>query len=508
MSRRPAGLFAPSSGTLFIPAMAPNALAWFALLSWPLVVGAVYVTRRSVSRLAQTTAWMLFLPVMFLPPNFDLPFAGLNKHRIALLSVAVSLNMFHRGELALRDRLRHFPLFALLVFAIGAWQTMRTNADPITFGVLRLPGIGTRDLVWTIYGFLVDLYLPFVIGQRVFRTERDLRDLLTVLSTCVLIYAPLCVLEMRLSPQLCQWVYGYFPHEFVQTMRGTGYRPVVFMNHGLSVSMFLFSGVVASLALRQARAKARPSARPSASVRAAVAGTLLLLGKSLASIIYSGVAVALSALVSAKARARAGFVLGALVVAYPVLRASDLVPTAEVGEFFARFSSERSASLMTRFNQEGRLLERAMRRPLYGWGGWGRSRIYRSWGEPGDSWAGASDVSITDGTWIIWLGATGVVGFAASIAMLVVPLLRCARRCTLLPPSTQVLVGATALIVGFFTLDLLPNSHYDFLPMVYAGALFAQSSAARARVRPAMARLSSSRSRIAQRTDPTAFDHT
>lgn len=452
--------------------MTPNALAWIALGAWPLVVLAVYAARRSTSRPARTTAWMLLLEVMFLPAGLDLPFAALNKHRIGVLSVTAALLIFHRKEIGLRERARHFPLFALLVVVGGALQTVRTNTDPLTFGILRIPGLGLRDGAWMIYGYFVDMFLPFAIGQRVFRRERDLRDLLEVLSTCTLIYAPLCLLEMRLSPQFSNWVYGYFPHSFIQTMRGSGYRPVVFMSHGLAVAMFLFSGFCAGLALRQART----TARPSPGVRAMIAGVLLLAGRSLASIIYASIALLLHLFPSARARARLAATLGVLVLAYPTMRAYDLVPTADILQVFARVSTQRSASLMTRFDQEDKLLERAMKRPLYGWGGWGRNRIYSWWGERGDEWAGYRDYSITDGSWIIWLGGAGAVGFAASFALIVVPLLRYARRYTRLPPSSQLLVGALAVMVGLSAADLLPNSQFDYLPVVFSGALFTLSA--------------------------------
>ena len=58
-------------------------------------------------------------------------------------------------------------------------------------------------------------------------------------SSAALIYAPLCLLELRLSPQLHRWVYGYHQHDFVQTMRDGGYRPMVFMEHGLMVSFWM-----------------------------------------------------------------------------------------------------------------------------------------------------------------------------------------------------------------------------------------------------------------------------
>jgi hypothetical protein len=409
---------------------------------------------------------MLIVPVMFLPALIDLPFANLGKHRIAFLSIAVALVLFHRHELLARAPLQRFPLFVLLVLALGATQTVRTNRDPLHYGLLTLPALGARDALWMVYGSFVDAYLPFVIGQRVFKTERDLRDLFEVLSKCALIYAPLCLIEMRLSPQLSSWVYGYFPHAFDQTRRGTGYRPVIFMNHGLSVAMFLFSGFCASLALRKARAASSPSPKQ----RATVTGALLLAGRSLASIIYSLVALLLIGRSSSKMLARVVLVVAIVVAGYPALRASDLIPTADIHAFFSRLSEERGSSLAFRFDQEQALLARAMERPNFGWGGWSRNRIFLTWDDDG-----VKDISVTDGTWIIVLGVSGFVGFCAYFALLLTPVLRYLYYRGRLPRSRQALLGALALIVAFFTLDLLPNANSDLLPLAYAGALFTLS---------------------------------
>ena len=46
------------------------------------------------------------------------------------------------------------------------------------------------------------------------------------------------------------------------------------------------------------------------------------------------------------------------------------------------------------------LAAKAMRRPVFGWGGWGRSRVHDEWG---------TDLSITDGLWIIQFGQLGQV---------------------------------------------------------------------------------------------------
>ncbi|MDC7223945.1 MAG: hypothetical protein PQJ60_09405, partial [Spirochaetales bacterium] len=50
-----------------------------------------------------------------------------------------------------------------------------------------------------------------------------------------------------MSPQLSRWIYGFHGHAFIQHIRGNGYRPMVFMQHGLMVSLWMASGTLVSL---------------------------------------------------------------------------------------------------------------------------------------------------------------------------------------------------------------------------------------------------------------------
>ena len=82
----------------------------------------------------------------------------------------------------------------------------------------------------------------------------------------MLIVAGLCysvpmLFEVRMSPQLHTWIYGYFPHSFVQQMREGGFRPVVFLGHGLLTAFFIMSAAVAAAAFWQTRTR-RSGSRP------------------------------------------------------------------------------------------------------------------------------------------------------------------------------------------------------------------------------------------------------
>ena len=55
-----------------------------------------------------------------------------------------------------------------------------------------------------------------------------------------LIYAPLCLWEMRASPHLHTSAYGFTQAgNFAATIRYGGYRPLIFMSTGLEVGMFM-----------------------------------------------------------------------------------------------------------------------------------------------------------------------------------------------------------------------------------------------------------------------------
>src|SRR5207245_2594993 len=85
-------------------------------------------------------------------------------------------------------------------------------------------------------------------------------------------------------------------------------------------------------------------------------------------------------------------------------------------------SESRASSLEFRFVQEEELLKHAAERPWFGWGRYGRNRVYK------EDWQGIGvDTSVTDGRWIITFGQFGIVGFLAEFGLLAIPIFRAAR---------------------------------------------------------------------------------
>jgi hypothetical protein len=108
------------------------------------------------------------------------------------------------------------------------------------------------------------------------------------------------------------------------------------------------------------------------------------------------------------------------------------------------------------------LLERAAEKPVFGWGGWGRTRVFSETGR---------DLTIIDGLWIVIMGQFGWVGYLSFFGVITLPffaLRRAARR----KPITPV-IGGIAVIMSANLVDLIPNSTTSPMAMLMLGAVYA-----------------------------------
>jgi hypothetical protein len=443
----------------------PNAFAYAVLAVWPVVALVAFASPGARAHLARTTAWMMLLPAMFLPAVAELSIPGLpalDKHRIAFLSIAAGLHLFHRPRMQRTGGGLWFPRALMAALAACLFETIARNGDPLVYGPTKLPGLTTHDGISAFAALVLDRYVAFSVGLRVFRTEDDLRALFRVLTRCALIYLPLAAFEVRMSPQLHYWIYGYYQHSFGQMARGGSFRPLLFMAHGLTVAFFGALCFTAALGLHRVRDREWP--RPA--VRLGAIALLLVLCKSMASILYSAFSLGMAPLLRRRVGKWALLAVAAVVITFPVTRFTDVFPTDEIVALAARVSEERAASLQFRFDNEDLLLHRAMERPAFGWGTWGRNRVYSAWGD---------DVAVTDGQWIIVLGVFGVVGLAGFLLFPLVPVMRFLWNQRRMPPDARVLAGQLALMVTICTVDILPNAWGDLLPLAFSGALFTLS---------------------------------
>lgn len=415
----------------------------------------------SMLRPHHAAAIAMFGAMLFLPERvgFDLPgLPSIDKGSLPSLVVLIALLLTASRRLAPAQLLRRSDWF-LVVLVLGVFATGSANSDPVACGPLTIRGMGTWDALSDASGILLGIVAPYLAGRAQIRSSRELRDFATILVGASLLYLPLIYFELRMSPQLHNMVYGFMQHTFGQTIRFGGYRPMVFMSHGLTLAMFSLAGVVAAWALT--RRGLRAFGVLSVPIALVLSVTHVLL-KSTGAILYALAALPLVFLV----KRRTGFVVTALlcavVLTYPSSRAAGTFPTTWLVEQAQTLSYDRAGSLEFRFWNEDILLEKARQRFWLGWSIWGRSRVCDADGR---------DIVVTDGYWIIVFGAYGAVGFYALFGLLTNASLTAFRALRHLRPAEAHLLSALAWIQVLLVVDLIPNGLGSNLHLYLTGCI-------------------------------------
>lgn len=431
------------------------------LFAWIPIVLSLFslLSSRNAVITAFLTAW-LFLPVHEYEIKF---FPEYNKMTATCLGIFCATLIFD-AERILRFRPRWYDLPAL-VFVMVPFCSSLAN------------GLGVYDGLSESFKQLVRWGLPYFLGRIYFNTHRDMRALLFGIFIGGLIYVPLCWYEIRFSPQLHRLLYGFHQASFVQVLRFGGFRPMVFLEHGLMVGMWMASATLVAVDFWLTRAYRNLWGIPMP-VYASVLAVTTLFCKSTGAIFLLVIGVATLAVIRLGARALPISLLATLSIVYVVIRASGLwnaQPLIDVVE--KAIGPDRAQSLQTRIDNEDLLAEKARQRLLFGWGGWGRSRIYDEYGK---------DISITDSLWIIVLGQNGIVGLGSLFAMMLLPAFLLSYR---LPgmafhhPGVGATLGA-ALIICLWMIDNCFNAMVNPIYVVLVGGLAGIPRVRAVRVQP------------------------
>jgi hypothetical protein len=443
--------------------MQPNSFAFIALLSWPLVTLWLFRARP----MNQALLWTILGAMLLLPVGTAIKIPGVPQFdKISIPNIGALVGCVVAAGYPIRFWNR-LGLAEILLFMslIGPFITSELNSDPIVAGLVLLPGMSHYDALSTTAGEFIIL-IPFFLGRQLLRGSTDNVEILRVLTIAGLIYTIPILFEIRISPQLHTWFYGYFPHDFSQQMREGGFRAVVFLGHGLLVAFFVMTTTIAASALWRTRTQVLRL--PSAGVTAYLAAVLVL-QKSLGSLVYCSVAVPLVRFASPWLQLRIAAILVSIALLYPTLRLVHLFPTEELVAAATSVSGDRAWSLKFRFEQEERLLQHGSERLIFGWGGWGRSRLYDEYGR---------DISVTDGYWIILIGAFGVFGFLGKFGLLSLPVFRALSTLKFARSTPdKVNLAALAVVVSINIVDGLPNSSISPWSWLLAGALLGRAEA-------------------------------
>ena len=437
----------------------PNFIAYSALVLWPFVSFILF----QIMSARKAIIWSILGAFLLLPvgTGFDAPgIPNMDKTIIPNLSVLVWSVIFARYKIIVIPR-NKILVSLMLLYISSPFLTMLNNQEPLRLSVSSLPGMTIYDGVSVLAGQLIIL-IPFLIGYSSFKTESDIRDILKALLMAALAYSILILWEVRMSPQLHAQLYGFSSSDFVQQVRADGFRATVFLGHGLTVAIFVGMATVAAVGMW--RDRMHVFGLPGAAYTMFLL-FILILCKSLGALILAFLFSIASYLLRYRHMITILAISGIIIVAYPLLRGTGLIPINTIAEVSSKFSSDRGASLQTRIDNEEALLHKAAEKPIFGWGTWGRGRIYKT------HWSGKFDydATITDGTWIIIISSFGWAGYIATFGLLAYPTARGFQNRKLFAkfPSFIVLMGV--LVVNLF--DLLPNSSLTPITWLIAGAL-------------------------------------
>jgi hypothetical protein len=311
----------------------------------------------------------------------------------------------------------------------------------------------------------------YVFGRVYFRDWQSFQDLIRGILLGAVAYMPLCWLEVRLSPQLHNQVYGFYQHEFIQTIRLGGFRPMVFLPHPLVLAMWMSAATLIAFWLWYTGTLT--------TLRIPLVGTLpmkwvfilllvtCVLSKSTNALILG---VAGVATLTAAKHMRTSVLLFLLLVLPPIyiaVRATGTWTGEDLVSFIAEhLSQERADSFGFRLQNENMLAEKALQQPVFGWGGWSRSRVFDAYGR---------DISVTDGGWIIALGERGVVGLVAWVIAVLLPTARFLSR---VPPHLWshprlVPLAVFAVVQVLLVINSLLNVDIDPAYLVAMGGFMA-----------------------------------
>ncbi|MCS7147888.1 MAG: O-antigen ligase domain-containing protein [Geminocystis sp.] len=342
-------------------------------------------------------------------------------------------------------------------------------------------GLGLYDGINSSISQLFQWGLPYFIGRLYLNNPSGFRELAISVVKGGLLYVPLCLYEIRMSPQLHRIVYGYFPHSFLQTKRLGGWRPQVFLQHGLMLGVFMMTATLVAIWLWQSKSVKKIWNIPISWVCAILLVTFILCKSTGAYILF------LLGLICLFFPRFISFnlplpllVYSGIIVLYLTLSASGNFPKEKLLDLLYSqtiIEPDRVQSFEFRINNEEILATKARERWLFGWGGWGRNRVFE------ENYLGEwVDVTVTDSLWIIVFGVNGLLGLASVMALLILPVLLI--TCFRFPPNTWLhprISPTISLAVSLllFAIDCLVNNMFNpIFPLISGGlsALFLSPS--------------------------------
>jgi hypothetical protein len=425
--------------------MSGNIFCTIALLVWlPLAVG-IFLSFSPLRALCITAlAGFMFMPMA----DYSFAFIPYNKTTAIPLGLTLGLFFSDIGTLfSFRPKWFDIPM---LMFCSGIFWSGLVNR----FSNYDSAAAGATNLV--MYG------LPYFLGRIYLRDAASLYRFALAIFYGGLIYVPFCIVEMKFGPEWHHWVYGYYAHpDYLQSVRGGGYRPVVFLQHGLMLGLYMTAASLCGIWLWKNKLLPKTVFYMPSGFWLVVLVGVTLFCRSTGALLLMGLGLA----VLFGTRRLHSVVLMLLLVAMPVAYILARTATPWNGENVAELaqkylSQERADSLRNRLENERMIVAKALQKPYFGWGPKGAEKIM-------DPDVPTKILATPDGMWNAALGQMGWFGLIGSYGVFLLPPLMLLWRFGAKSWSHPMLAAPEVLaVIGLlFALDNLMNNMVN--PLYY-----------------------------------------
>jgi hypothetical protein len=202
--------------------------------------------------------------------------------------------------------------------------------------------------------------------------------------------------------------------DWSQALRAGGWRPVIFMQHGLMVGVWMMTATLIAVWLWQTGTLKKFQGRNIKTLAIILIIVFVLCRSTGAYCLFVFGSIVLFSAKWFRTSLPLLFIIG-YIVFYLYLAATGQFSSKDVMAFITQiFSEDRANSLKFRFDMEEILGEKARQKFLLGWGDSGGNRVYNQQGQ---------DISITDSLWIITFGTYGTVGLVSLFSSLLLPVI-------------------------------------------------------------------------------------
>lgn len=421
-------------------------LTLFGWIPFVLILFMLLPSRRAVI-CSFLIAW-LFLPmyqfklVGFLP-NYD-------KVSATCLGTFLATAIFDSGRF-MSFRPKWYDLPMLLWCLVPLPSALSTGLGAYE----GLSGVMYQTIAWG---------LPYFIGRVYFNSLEGLHELALGLIIGGIVYVPLCLYEIRMSPQLHNMVYGFHQHDFGQSKRGGGWRPTVFMQHGLAVATFVCTASLMALWVSISE-KRRAFFGVPLVVFALVMLVTAVLCKSSGATLLMLTGLATLVFVRVTRLAFPAWILLSIPCIYIFARTIGGWDASIVTDLAKAISPRALQSVQFRLNNENALWQEVRPTLLLGATRFRWSDIDPELGR----------TIIPDGLWILALGRFGLVGLFGVFSCFAIPVIAFLGRFRASQwNQPQVAVAAGwAVCISLWAIDCLSNAMADPIFLLAAGGLAA-----------------------------------